>query len=153
VETNLYRAKTKEWLNDLYQFKDAIFISVHYSEYLKIGTATKFDERLDINKRFLRNLEKKQKIKGGRNRLKRLVVMEGKESGNKHCHMIIEIPENKDYREFSLDCFFASNLTKGFNCDFGEKHIQVYEQSGLIDYLTKESNYNIDNIDTKNSRY
>ena len=39
---------------------------------------------------------------------------------------------------------------KGMRNDYKDK---VYEQKGLVNYLTKQSNRTIDNIDIRNSRY
>ena len=46
-------------------------------------------------------------------------------------------------------------MTNGIRSDFKDKPFieKVFEQGGLVNYLTKESNNNTDNIDIKNSRY
>ena len=155
MESNLHRVETEKWLNEKFKFHNAIFLTMAYSDYFQNDKPLNKIEISKINKNYLRNLERHQKIKGGRNRLKRLVVIEGKPTGRKHCHMIIEIPENKTYQEFSFDCFTSANMTKGIRSDFKDKPFieKVFEQGGLVNYLTKESNNNTDNIDIKNSRY
>jgi|TARA_B100000315_G_C14564871_1_gene582407 hypothetical protein len=144
-----YREATENWINGKFQFGDAIFLTVHYSDYLQEERNWTRNEVEMINKRFLRELEARQKIKGGKDRLKRLVVIEGKTYGRKHTHMIIEKPTDKTAEQFDMDIWLAVNGTKGMRNSYSE---EVYEQLGLVNYLTKESNYNIDNIDTKNSR-
>ena len=64
--------------------------------------------------------------------------------------MIIEIPKDKDEEEFIVDIHNAVFMTKGMRNDYKDK---VYEQKGLVNYLTKQSNRTIDNIDIRNSRY
>ena len=144
-----YREATENWINGKFQFGDAIFLTVHYSDYLQEERNWTRNEVEMINKRFLRELEARQKIKGGKDRLKRLVVIEGKTYGRNHTHMIIEKPTDKTAEQFDMDIWLAVNGTKGMRNSYSE---EVYEQLGLVNYLTKESNYNIDNIDTKNSR-
>ena len=155
MESNLHRAETEKWLNEKFKFNNAIFLTLRYSDYLQTSAPLTKLEIAKINKIYLRNLERHQNIKGGKNRLKRLVVIEGKEGGRRHAHMIIEIPEDKTYQEFSFDCFTSANMTNGIRSDFKDKPFieKVFEQGGLVNYLTKESNNNTDNIDIKNSRY
>ncbi len=148
--TTKYREETENWINGIMQFGDAIFLTIHYSDYLQQERNWTRNEVEMINKRFLRELEARQKIKGGKNRLKRLVVIEGKKYGRKHTHMLIEIPTNKTSAEFGMDIHNAVFLTKGMRNDYTD---EVYEQYGLVNYMLKESNSNIDNLDIKNTRY
>ena len=57
---------------------------------------------------------------------------------------------DKDEEEFIVDIHNAVFMTKGMRNDYKDK---VYEQKGLVNYLTKQSNRTIDNIDIRNSRY
>ncbi len=148
--TTKYREETENWINGIMQFGDAIFLTVHYSDYLQEERNWTRNEVEMINKRFLRELEARQKIKGGKDRLKRLVVIEGKTYGRKHTHMIIETPTEKTAEQFGMDIWLAVTGTKGMRNNYSE---DVYEQNGLVNYLTKESISNIDNIDIKNTRY
>ena len=148
--TTKYREETENWINGIMQFGDAVFLTVHYSDYLQQERNWTRNEVEMINKRFLRELEARQKIKAGKNRLKRLVVIEGKAYGRKHTHMIIEKPTDKTAEQFDMDIWLAVTGTKGMRNNYSE---DVYEQNGLVNYLTKESNSNIDNIDIKNTRY
>ena len=145
-----YRQETENWINSKFQFGDAIFLTIHYSDYLQQERNWTRNEVEMINKRFLRELEAQQKIKGGKDRLKRLVVIEGKEFGRKHTHMIIETPTEKTAEQFGMDIWRSVFRTKGMRNNYSE---EVYEQLGLVNYLTKESSSNIDNIDIKNTRY
>jgi len=145
-----YREETENWINGKFQFGDAIFLTIHYSDYLQEERSWTEDEVKMINKRFFRKLEASQSINGGRNRLKRLVVIEGKTYGRKHTHMIIEKPTDKTAEQFDMDVWLAVTGTKGMRNSYSE---EVYEQLGLVNYLTKESISNIDHIDIKNTRY
>ena len=145
-----YREETENWINSKFQFGDAVFLTVHYSDYLQKERNWTRNEVEMINKRFLRELEARQRIKGGKARLKRLVVIEGKTYGRIHTHMIIEKPTEKTAEQFDMDIWLAVTGTTGMRNSYSE---DVYEQNGLVNYLTKESNSNIDNIDIKNTRY
>ena len=87
MESNLHRAELEKWLNEKFKFNNAIFLTLRYSDYLQTSAPLTKLEIAKINKIYLRNLERHQNIKGGRNRLKRLVVIEGKEGGRRHTHM------------------------------------------------------------------
>ena len=159
LQQTKYREQTEEWVNELFKFNNSVHLVIHYSDYLQTDKKKIFvskiqrfvdDELVAINKRFFRRLEERVCIKGGRNRLRRLVVIEGKNGSSKHTHMIIEIPKDKDEEEFIVDIHNAVFMTKGMRNDYKDK---VYEQKGLVNYLTKQSNRTIDNIDIRNRRY
>lgn len=150
LQKTKHRQETENWINSIMQFGDAIFVTIHYSDYLQEERNWKRNEVEMINKRFFRRLENGIKIRGGKNRLKRLVVIEGKAHGRKHTHMLIEIPKDKTSEKFGMDIHHAVFMTKGMRNDYKD---EVYEQYGLVNYLTKESSSNINNIDITNTRY
>lgn len=145
-----YRTETEEWVNKLFKFGNAVHLCIHYSDYLQPDKQWTNDELVKVNKRFFRRLENSVGISGGRNRLKRFVVIEGKNWGSKHTHMVIEVPKNREEQRFVMDIHNAVFLTKGMRNDYTD---EVWEQRGLVNYLTKQSNKTIDNIDVQNSRY
>jgi len=146
-----HREQTEEWLNNFTNFSNAVSVTLHYNESLQDKNFNTKQRLQKANKRLFRNLERSIFTRQ-KDRLKRIVVNETKLTSRNHLHMLIQIPENETYETFKAKLWVASNKTNEF-LENTLDTTQIYNAKNLINYVTKESNYTIDNIDVLNSRY
>jgi len=145
------REQTEVWLNNFTNFSNAVFVTLHYKDTLQDKTFNTKQRIQKANKRLFRNFEKIL-FKRQKDRLKRIVITETKLTSRNHLHMVIQIPENETYETFIVKLWVAVNKTnETLENTLDTK--QIYDTKNLINYLTKESNYNIDNFDVLNSRF
>ena len=145
------REQTEVWLNNFTNFSNAVFVTLHYKDTLQDKTFNTKQRIQKANKRLFRNFEKIL-FKRQKDRLKRIVITETKLTSRNHLHMVIQIPENETYETFIAKLWVAVNKTnETLENTLDTK--QIYDTKNLINYLTKESNYNIDNFDVLNSRF
>ena len=146
-----HREQTEDWLNNFTNFSNAVFVTLHYKDTLQDKTFNTKQRIQKANKRLFRNFEKIL-FKRQKDRLKRIVITETKLTSRNHLHMVIQIPENETYETFIAKLWVAVNKTnETLENTLDTK--QIYDTKNLINYLTKESNYNIDNFDVLNSRF
>jgi hypothetical protein len=152
VECNTrHREQTEEWLNNFTNFSDAVSVTLHYNDSLQDKTFNTKQRIQKANKRLFRNFEKIL-FKRQKDRLKRIVVTETKLTSRNHLHMLIQIPENEIYETFIAKLWMAVFKTNE-TLENTLHTTHIYNAKNLINYVTKESNYNINNIDVLNSRY
>ena len=145
------REQTEVWLNNFTNFSNAVFVTLHYNDTLQDKTFNTKQRIQKANKRLFRNFEKIL-FKRQKDRLKRIVITETKLTSRNHLHMVIQIPENETYETFIAKLWVAVNKTnETLENTLDTK--QIYDVKNLINYVTKESNLTIDNIDVLNSRY
>ena len=146
-----HRVQTEEWLNNFANFSNAVSVVLHYNETLMDKTFNTEQRIQKANKRLFRNLERSIFTRQ-KDRLKRIVVTETKLTSRNHLHTLIQIPETETFDSFKAKLWLASNKTNEF-LENTLHTTQIYNAKNLINYVTKESNYNINNIDVLNSRY
>ena len=146
-----HREQTEEWLNNFTNFSNAVAVTLHYNDTLQDKTFNTKQRIQKANKRLFRNLERSIFTRQ-KDRLKRIVVTETKLTSRNHLHTLIQIPENETYETFKAKLWVAVNKTNE-TLENTLHTTQIYNAKNLINYVTKESNYNINNIDVLNSRY
>lgn len=146
-----HREQTEDWLNNFTNFSNAVFVTLHYKDTLHDKTFNTKQRIQKANKRLFRNLERSIFTRQ-KDRLKRIVINETKLTSRNHLHMLIQIPNNETYETFKAKLWLASNKTNEFLENTLDTK-QIYDAKNLINYVTKESNLTIDNIDVLNSRY
>ena len=146
-----HREQTEVWLNNFTNFSNAVSVTLHYNDSLQDKTFNTKQRIQKANKRLFRNFEKIL-FKRQKDRLKRIVVTETKLTSRNHLHTLIQIPETETFDSFKAKLWLASNKTNEF-LENTLHTTQIYNAKNLINYVTKESNYNINNIDVLNSRY
>ena len=146
-----HREQTEEWLNNFTNFSNAVSVTLHYNDTLQDKTFNTKQRIQKANKRLFRNLERSIFTRQ-KDRLKRIVINETKLTSRNHLHMLIQIPNNETYETFKAKLWLASNKTNEFLENTLDTK-QIYDAKNLINYVTKESNLTIDNIDVLNSRY
>ena len=146
-----HREQTEVWLNNFTNFSNAVSVTLHYNESLQDKNFNTKQRLQKANKRLFRNLERSIFTRQ-KDRLKRIVVNETKLTSRNHLHALIQIPDNEEYEIFRIKLWMAVNKTNEF-LENTLDTTQIYNAKNLINYVTKESNYNIDNIDVLNSRF
>jgi len=151
LQENKHRKATEKWLNNLTIFSNAVSVTLHYNDSL-LDKNFNTEQRLQkANKRLFRNLERYVFSKH-KDRLRRIVINETKLTSRNHLHALIQIPEDETYQSFVAKLWLASSKTN--ETLVNTLHTtHIYNATNLINYVTKESNYTIDNIDVLNSRY
>jgi hypothetical protein len=146
-----YRKATEEWLGNFTNFSNAVSVVLHYNDTLLDKTFNTEQRIQKANKRLFRNLERSIFTRQ-KDRLKRIVVTETKLTSRNHLHTLIQIPETETFESFIAKLWLASNKTHEF-LENTLHTTHIYNATQLINYVTKESNYTIDNVDVLNSRY
>ena len=151
LHENKHREKAEELASSFSSFNNAVSVTLHFNESLQ-GKNFNTDLRLQkANKRLFRNLEKLI-FKRQRDRLKRVVITEKKLTSRNHLHALIQIPEDETYQSFVAKLWLASSKTNETlaNTLYTE---WIYSKKQLVSYVTKESRFDINNIDVLISRY
>jgi hypothetical protein len=151
LDGNKHRKATEEWLNNLTVFSNAVSVTLHYNDTLLDKTFNTKQRLQKANKRLFRNLER-HIFTRHKDRLHRIIVNETKLTSRNHLHTLIQIPEHETYYSFVAKLWLASSKTNEI-LENTLHTTHIYNAINLINYLTKESNYTIDNIDVLNSRY
>ena len=151
LQENKHRKATEKWLNNLTIFSNAVSVTLHYNDSL-LDKNFNTEQRLQkANKRLFRNLERYVFSKH-KDRLRRIVINETKLTSRNHLHALIQIPEDETYQSFVAKLWVASSKTN--ETLVNTLHTKrIYNVTNLINYISKESDYTIDNIDVLNSRY
>jgi len=135
-----------DWLNKISLFNRGLFLT--YNLWENLSYRKDFDNIKEIsklNRRFIRRLEKKCNVHQ-KQRLERLVVIE-KDKPRNHVHIIVECPIHVSHILMTKHIIESLHQTKGLgNLDLRKMRYK----SGLIDYLTKELQTDMDSIDLEN---
>ena len=146
-----HRKATEKWLNNLTIFSNAVSVTLHYNDSLMDKNFNTKQRLQKANKRLFRNLERYVFSKH-KDRLRRIVINETKLTSRNHLHALIQIPEDETYDSFVCKLTVAAIKTKETLANTLHT-TRAYNVTNLINYISKESDYTIDNIDVLNSRY
>ena len=151
LQKNKHRKATENWLNNLTTFSNAVSVTLHYNETLMDKNFHTKQRLQKANKRLFRNLER-YIFSRQKDRLSRIVINETKLTSRNHLHALIQIPEDETYDSFVCKLTVAAIKTKETLANTLHT-TRAYNVTNLINYISKESDYTIDNIDVLNSRY
>ena len=151
LHENKHRKATEKWLNNLTIFSNAVSVTLHYNDSLMDKNFNTKQRLQKANKRLFRNLERYVFSKH-KDRLRRIVINETKLTSRNHLHALIQIPEDETYQSFVAKLWLASSKTNETLANTLDTE-WIYSKKQLVNYITKESLEDIDNIDVFNSRY
>jgi len=141
-----FQKNGSDWINKISLFNRGLLVT--YNLWDNLSWDKGFDTTRTIsklNRRFLRRLEKRCNVHQ-KQRLERLVVIE-KDKPRNHVHMIVETPIHVSNECMTKHIVKSLKDTKGL----GQLDLtKMRYKSGLIDYLTKELQTDIDSIDLEN---
>ena len=138
-----------DWINDMSLFNRGLLVTYHLWDNLCWRKDFNIVYQIKIiNRRFNRRLEKKCNVHQ-KQRLERFVVTETREPKN-HIHMIVETPIHLSKEMMLKNIIESINQTKGL----GKMDIRnVRYKTGIVEYLCKELQPNMDSIDWENSYF
>ena len=138
-----------DWVNNISLFNRGLLVTYHLWDNLcwRKDFNNLYQIKI-INRRFIRRLEKKCNVHQ-KQRLERFVVTETREPKN-HIHMIVETPIHLSKEMMLKNIIESINQTKGL----GKMDIRnVRYKTGIVEYLCKELQPNMDSIDWENSYF
>ena len=151
LQKNKHRKATENWLNNLTTFSNAVSVTLHYNETLMDKNFNTEQRLQKANKRLFRNFER-YIFSRQKDRLSRIVINETKLTSRNHLHALIQIPEDETYQSFVAKLWLASSKTNETLAN--TLHTEwIYSKKQLVSYVTKESRFDINNIDVLISRY